>query len=194
MARLDRHVRTRGFTAAAVASLLVGGVSACGDDPFAFDWVDVPDTVLLYSMARPELNLVSAFSFFEGAPVTIEAVGATGSWDMAVDTRGGQIVLLPPGALGVAGAARITELTGVGLTDVTEAPTDTLVYVAADPVPVTMGSVYVVKTNRSPGSFGRSCVYHAKLAPVEIDPLAGIFRFEHVTNPVCNSRDLVPPD
>jgi len=177
---------------ALLAALLVG-VAACGDDPFAYDWSDTPDTVLLYSMARPELNLRSAFNFRQKLLVQVEAPASSGSWDAAVDTRGGEIVLLPPGALGVVGAARITTLEGLTLDDVRKAPGDTLVYVANQPVPVAMGNVYVIRTNRSPGSYGSSCVYYAKLAPVAIDVAGGTLTFEFVTNPVCNSSDLVPP-
>jgi len=176
----------------AVASLAL--LSACNDDPFAFAWDDEPNTVLLYSLARPELNLVSAFNFFQGTPVRIEAPDATGLWDVAVDTRNDEIVLLPPGALGVIGEARITTLENRTLEDVVEAPSDTLVYVASEPVPVEMGNVYVVRTNRSAGSFGRSCVYYGKFEPVVIDPVGGTLTFREVTNPICSSRDLVPPN
>ena len=178
----------------AVALALVIGAGACGDDPFAFDWSDAPDTVLLYSLARPELNLVSAFGFFQGLPIRVEAAGSTGTWDIAVDTRNNEIVMLPPGALGVIGTARITTLENMTLADVTKAPTDTLVYVSDQPVIMELGNVYVVKTNRSAGSFGSSCVYYAKLSPTVIDPAGGTLTFEHVTNPVCNSQDLVPPN
>jgi|TARA_B110000438_G_scaffold159471_1_gene152707 hypothetical protein len=170
------------------------GVAACGDDPFAFDWTDNPDTVLLYSLARPELNLVSAFSFFKGIPVQVEAAGVTGSWDLAVDTRANELVLLPPGALNVIGKAAISTLENMTLADVTEAPADTLDYVDDQPVPVTMGTVYVVKTNRAKGSYGQTCVYYAKLTPVIIDVTGGTLTLEYVTNPVCNSQDLVPPN
>jgi len=179
--------------AALIAALLVGA-AACGDDPFAYDWSDTPDTVLLYSMARPELNLQSAFNFRSKLPIQVEAAASTGSWDAAVDTRGGEIVLLPPGALGVIGAARVTTLEGFALADVRKAPSDTLVYVADQPVPVAMGNVYVVKTNRSQGSYGSTCIYYAKLAPVIIDVAGGTLTFEYVANPVCNSSDLVPPN
>jgi predicted RNA-binding protein with TRAM domain len=170
------------------------GLAACDDDPFSFNWDPRPDTVLLYSLARPELNLVSAFAFFQRREVRIEAAGSTGEWDAAVDTRDGGIVLLPPGALGVVGAARITTLEGMTLEDVRRAPEDTLVYTADQAVPVEMGNVYVIKTNRSAGSFGSSCVYYAKMAPVDIDPSGGTLTFQYVTNPVCNSQDLVPPN
>jgi hypothetical protein len=83
---------------------------------------------------------------------------------------------------------------GVGLEDVTRAPADTTAYVADEAVPVRMGNVYVVKTNRARGSFGTTCVYHAKLEPVVIDVPGGSLLFRYVTNPVCNSIDLVPPN
>lgn len=178
---------------AATAALLFGTV-ACGDDPFAFDWNDSPDTVQLYSLARPELNLVSAFNFLQDLPVQVENPNSTGTWDVAVDTRGGNIVFLPPGALNVEGAARIATLASMSLDDVTEAPSDTLLYVRNRAVPVRMGEVYVVRTNRQRGSFGRSCVYYAKVEAVTIDPVGGTLTFREVTNPVCNDRDLVPPD
>jgi hypothetical protein len=113
---------------------------------------------------------------------------------VAVDTRDAQLVLLPPGAFGIVSRARIAPLGAIPFEDVLEAPEDTLLYVADTPVPVTMGTVYVVKTNQSLGSFSSSCVYHAKVEPVAIDVAQGTLTFRYVTNPVCNSRDLVPPD
>ena len=56
-----------------------------------------------------------------------------------------------------------------------------------------MGSIYVIKTNRVPGSFGSTCVYYAKLEPVVIDAAGGTLTFSFITNPICNSIDLVPP-
>ena len=188
------HSSPRWPRAAALVAALLVGAAACGDDPFAYDWSDTPDTTLLYSMARPELNLRSAFNFRQKLSLEVEAPTSSGSWDAAVDTRGGEIVLLPPGALGVVGAARITTLEGMKLEDVRRAPGDTLVYVADQPVPVAMGNVYVIKTNRSRGSYGSSCIYYAKVAPVVIDVAGGTLTFEYVTNPVCNSSDLVPPN
>lgn len=178
----------------AMAAALMVGTAACGDDPFAFDWSDRPDTVLLYSLARPELNLVSAYNFLRNAPLQVQNPSATGSWDVAVDTRDGQIVFLPPGALNVDGAARVAVLEGLSLDDVLQAPSDTMLYVSRQPVPVELGDVYVFRTNRQRGSFGQSCVYYAKVEAVDIDPVGGTLTFREVTNPVCNDRDLIPPD
>lgn len=170
-------------------------LAGCSDDPFAFDWNDTPQTVLLYSLARPELNLASGFSFNRHSRVRIENATATGTWDIALDTQGGQLVLLPPGALGITGStARIAALSGVTLDDVIEAPADSAAYSTADPVAVTAGTVYVVRTNRAPGSFGSRCVYHAKMEPTVIDIVGGTLTFRYVSSPICNSRSLIPPD
>jgi hypothetical protein len=177
-----------------MAAALAVTFTACGDDPFDFDWSDVPDTVQLYSLARPELSLASGFNFFQRFAVRIEDPTATGAWDIALDTRNAELVLLPPGALGVSGRARVSTITGVPFDEVVEAPGDTLLYEGNAPVPVVNGTVYVVSTNRSVGNFGSSCVYYAKMEPVLIDVAGGVLRFRYVSSPVCNSRELTPPD
>jgi len=193
--QITAFARRRWPALVALAAGLSMGLTACDDDPFSFDWADTPDTVLLYSLARPELNLVSAFNFFERRAVQVEAATSTGFWDAAVDTRNGQIVLLPPGAFGIVSEAGIAELAGLTLSDVTEAPSDTTAYVEDGAVPVQLGNVYVVKTNRQAnGPFGARCVYYAKVSAINADPAGGTLTFEYVTNPVCNDRDLVPPD
>jgi hypothetical protein len=180
----------RAVTVTALAFML----AACGDDPFSFDWSDRPDTVQIYSLARPELNLFSGFSFFDRVAVRVEDPNASGAWDIALDTRNSELVLLPPGALGITARARISTLRGVNFDDVVEAPGDTLLYEGNQPVPVVSGTVYVVSTNRRLGNFGSNCVYYAKMEPVLIDVVEGILRFRYVSSPICNSRDLTPPD
>jgi hypothetical protein len=181
--------------AAAVLAAFLVGLVGCGDDPFAFNWNDAPDTVLLYSMARQELGLASGFSFVP-PPTTavIERPNATGTWDIALDTRGGQMVILPPGALGITARARVSALGAVSFDDVIVAPEDTLLYEDDQPVALADGHVYVVQSNRRPGSFGSSCVYYAKMQPVTIDVAGGTLLFRYVASPICNSRDLIPPD
>jgi hypothetical protein len=184
----------RALGIAPVLAALTGAIGACGDDPFSFRWSDVPDTAQIYSLARPELNVASGFSFLDGASLVIERPAVTGLWDAVLDTQGGELVLLPPGALGVSSRARIAALPGIAFGDVTEAPGDTLVYVANDPVPVVAGTTYVIRTNVRPCSFGSAGTYYAKMEPITIDAVGGTLTFRYVTNPICNSRDLVPPE
>jgi len=178
----------------AVTAACVVALAACGDDPTSYDWSDVPDTAQIYSLARPELNIVSGFSFSDGLSYALELPLATGRWDAALDTRDGALVLLPPGALGISSRARIAVLPGTTLADVTEAPADTLLYESTNPVTVADGTVYVIRTNLRGGSFGATCSYYSKMEPVEIDVAGGRLRFRYVTSPICNSRELVPPN
>ena len=190
-AALRRRSRAA-LVVAAVAAVAVAGSTACGADPFAIKWSSSKDTVLLYSLARPELGLPSGFNFYNRVTVLVERANSTGNWDFAVGTDGGAIVLLPPGALNVSGKARITELPSSSFDDVVEAPADTTLYSAVEGVPVHMGSVYVIRTNQTVGSFGTYCVYYAKLAPIDIEPGQGTLRFYYDSSPVCNDRSLIP--
>jgi hypothetical protein len=177
---------------AALASLLVG-LTACDEDPFVFRWDATPDTVRLYSLTRPEPNLASGFGFFDRNLIRVEAPEATGTWDVALDIEGGALVLKPPGALGITARAGIASLGTIPFDDVDEAPGDTLAYELNNPVTMTVGNVYAVRTNRRAGSFGSSCVYYGKLEPVIVNLAAGELDFVYVISPVCNNRSLVPP-
>jgi len=188
------HGRRNAPRIAAVVAALAVALTACGDDPFAFPWSDTPDTAKIYSLQRPELNIATAFGFYDGVGVAIESPNATGLWDAALDTRDGELVLLPPGALGVTSQARIATLPDMALADVTEAPGNADQYTADDPVTLVAGTVYVVKTSARPGSFGYTCSYYSKMEPIDIDLAEESLTFRYVTNPICNNRDLVPPN
>jgi len=149
---------------------------------------------LLYSLARPELNLEAAYDFHNDLRIRVEAAKASGSWDVALDTRESQLVLLPPGALGITSKASVAVIPGVAFADVLDAPEDTAAYTRSAAVPVEMGTVYVVKTSQSPGIFGTNCSYYAKLEPLVIDVEGGTLTFIVEASPVCNSRRLIPPD
>jgi hypothetical protein len=95
--------------------------------------------------------------------------------------------------MGLTSRARITSVDGMTFEEVREAPADTSAYVADLPVPVEVGPIYIVQTGEATGSFGSRCVYYAKLEALEADVQLGTLRFVYDSNPVCNSRDLVPP-
>ena len=57
-----------------------------------------------------------------------------------------------------------------------------------------VGQLYVVRTNQGVGSFGQRCFWYAKMQPIESDVSLGYMRFRLDSNPICNSRDLVPPE
>lgn len=182
-----------------VLALALFGLPACGDDPFALRWRGNPQEVVLHSLARPELNTFSAYSLIDRIPLRVEAPNATGRWDLALDTRGGQLVFVPPGALDVfppsgGPAPRILRIEGVTFEELTEAPGDTTLYSVDEPVPVATGSSYVIRTRQSRDRFGQLCVFYAKLEPLEVDPSLGTVRFVFDRNPICRDRSLVPDE
>jgi hypothetical protein len=182
---------SRLFAAAAVALGLGFTTAACGDDPFQITWYNTPDTTILYSLARPELGLPSAFDFLDRTRFVVEDAGSTNAWDVAVDTRDGRLALVPPGALGIVNEARVTVIEDVRYEEVTEAPADTTLYTATEPVFLELGNVYVVRTREQSSAFG-FCLFYAKMEPLELDLELQSVRFVFDNNPVCDDRNLQP--
>lgn len=169
-------------------------LAACDDDPFGVrEWDARPDTVLLYSLDRPELNLPSGYNFNRRTLHRVEAANSSGQWDVALGTQGGELVLFPPRALGIDTRAGIAPFPDGDFDEVREAPGDTASYVTAEAVPLEVGELYVIRTNQGVGQFGQRCFWYAKMEPLEVDVALGILRFRLDSNPVCNDRDLVPP-
>lgn len=177
----------------ALAVPLLLGFSACDDNPFLIRWEENPDTVLLYSLARPELNLLSGFDFVRRVSVRIESPSSADQWDLALDTQNGDLVFLPPGALGVTSSARVAVMEGSDFEDVRRAPSDSTAYVSDKPVPVALGTTYVIRTRQSVGVYGQSCLYYGKFQPLAKDLEAGSVTFQFDVSPVCNDRKLFPP-
>ncbi len=173
--------------------VVLASVAACGEDPFLLRWTENPREVLLYSLEREELNRPTAFDVSTGARIVVESATAAGQWDFALDTREGELVFLPPRSLGVQSRAALFPIPGARFSDVREAPSDTTLYISRDPVPVQLGTVYVVRTRQQSGSFGELCTYYGKVQPLEIDVEGGTLRFLFDANPVCSDRALVPP-
>ena len=176
-----------------VASAL--GLTACGENIFDIKWTEARvETALIYSLTRPELNLPSGFDFVNRIPVEIQEPGATGAWDLVLDTQNGQLVFLPPGALGITTEAMVLAMPDTAFDDVIEAPEDSTLYTKDQPVPVEMSSVYVLRTHAAPGRFGAVCVHYGKLQPLEVAPALGTVVFEYDVSTLCDDRGLVPQD
>lgn len=169
--------------------------AACGDGFGPRLWDATPDTVLIYSLSRPELlGLPSAYDAIQLRRVLVENPVATGTWDIALGEQNGQFVMLPAAVLtGVTSRAGIATIGGGALEAVREAPADTTRF-STVPVPIQPGTIYVLRTRREqcPG-FGNG-VRYAKLHALSIDETAGAFRFAIVRNPYCNDRALIPPE
>lgn len=175
------------------ALLLPALAAGCGDDLGPGRWEAAVDTVSLYSLARADLQgLPAAFDFVGLRLVVVEAVGATGVWDLGISERDGEFVLLPPGALpGVAVSAAIAVLEGEAFEELARAPADTADYTTDEALPLETDRVYVVRSHLNP-NLG-ACVYFAKVEVTAVDPTIGRVAVRYTRNPFCNDRRLVPP-
>jgi hypothetical protein len=174
-------------------AVLTVPLAACGDDPFLLRWQENPREAVLFSLDRPELNRPQAFDLLQARRVIVQSVEEEGRWDFAVDRVNGEMVFLPPRALGVSSQAALVPLPGTAFADVREAPADTAVYISREPVPIRQGTLYVVRTHQQTGPWGQRCFYYGKVEPLEIDDAQGTVRFLFDVSPDCNNRRLVPP-
>ena len=181
-------------TLAAAAALVVFSMAACDDDPFQVNWEADADTATLFALSRPELNLPAAFDFFSRLPVRLESPTTGSNWDLALDSQGGELVWLPPRALGVSSEAGVAVLEGQTFLDARQAPGDTARYAKDQAVPIRTGEIYVVRTRLIPGAFGTLCTYYGKIEALEIEAVPGRMTFQFDVSPVCNDRDLIPPN
>lgn len=167
-------------------------LAACSDPLGPQPWDATPDTVSLFTASRPDLlGFPSAYDFVNLTPVRIEATSAPGNWDLAV-TGQGPLQFVPAGAFqGQTSRAGIATITNSTFEALAKAPTDTAAF-TSQPVTLTQGGVYVVRSRRAPCSFS-TAVHYAKVKVVSIDAASGLVRFAVVRNPYCNDRSFVPP-
>ena len=185
--------RPRPLAACFLGSVLC--LSGCGENIFEQKWTTARvDTVLIYSLARPELNLRSAFNFVDRLALEVQAPDATGAWDLLLDTQDGELVFLPPGALGIPSETMFLSLPGMAFDDVTKAPKDTTLYTKDLPLIVKTSSVYVLRTHQGSDRFGLPCRFYGKLQPLEVEVALGTVRFVYDVSRLCDDRGLVPED
>lgn len=165
-------------------------VAAC--DTFEPTWFAVPDTPVLHSLARTEfIGLPSAYDFIAQRPVIVELPKNQDPYDfdIAVTEIDGDFHVLPAGMFegfpiqpGIA-----VDSSGIEFDDMDRAPRDG--YVTDRPIPLRAGWVYAVQTRRD----FRGCNMYGKFVVVDLDA-AGIVELRAIRNPLCNDRNLVPPE
>jgi len=187
--------RFRPLYVVAFLATSVLGLTACGENVFDLKWtIARVNTVLLYSLARPELNLPSGYDFVDRRELEIQQPGATGLWDLLVDTQDGQLVFVPPGALGIDSKVMILPIPDMAFDDLLTAPEDSTLYTRDQPVPIETSSVYVLRTHEGPSRFGVPCVFWGKIQPTTVDLALETVQFTYDVSILCDDRGLVPED
>ena len=170
-------------------------VIAC-DDPFGNqNWVDTPDTTIIFSLSREDLvGLPSAYDFIGHIRVEVESPGATGNWDMALRNEGGQLALVPAGGFeGQVSRAGLVLMPNAVFEELREAPGDTSAYSKA-PAIVQPGQVYALRTRRAACNQFAAGVRFGKIKILAVDQVEGKITFESLVNPFCNERQLIPDE
>ena len=177
---------------AGLAGILL--LQACSTTVADVPWTSTVDTVTIYSLSNPDLTLPSAYNFEGRTRVHVEDTGQR-SWDMALNTRAGQLVVEAPGALGITDSkARILALPGQPFAALQQAPSDTLLYSTTTPIPADLNTSYVVVTDLRANAVGTTCQYYAKMQPIALNTAVGSMQFIYDVSPVCFDRRLVPAD
>lgn len=174
--------------------LSAAGLAACDDGLDPDPWNDTPVEVSLYSASRLEnLGLPSALDVVSIITLRVENPGTTGNFDVILGTQGSQLVLIPAGALeGQNSRAGVATISGQTFETLETAPDDTAAF-SSQPVPITAGGLYVIRSRRFTCSFS-SAVNYAKVKVNTVDVAAGAATFSVVRNPYCNDRSFVPPE
>jgi hypothetical protein len=189
---LSRSARLR---VAALCFALALGLTGCGRNIFEQSWTTADvDTVQIYSLARPELNLPSGWDFVTRTPYQLKSTGVTSAWDVLLDTQDGQLVFLLPGSLGLTSETLVLPMPETAFDDVLRAPKDTTLYTRDMPIPVEAGTLYVVRTHQGRDRLGLSCVFYGKFQPLVVDPARGAVQFVYDVNVLCDDRALIPTD
>lgn len=164
--------------------------SGCGD-PFEQLLGPVPmepTIVELVDFRAGPLQEAAAFDILTRRAVRVDQ---TAGWDFLFFLTEEGVAQLRPfeavtGELSEAGLQRVdTTFEGLSL-----APEDG--YVRTQAVPVEVGDVLAVVSRRDPTFGGIRCRRYAKIEILTIDVVVGTVTFQHLVNPNCEVRGLVP--
>lgn len=149
-------------------------------------WAPTPTTE-----GRPSAMDVIAFGGFIGGPRFPEQARHAEAWDFAVRLRNGELVLVPPAALGLSSRAAITAPLPGTFEGLIEAPGN--VAFRTDSIrPLRVGNIHSVRSRLTAGGmFGGGCEQYAKLQVLAADPTTGRAQFAVVTNERCGDPRLV---
>jgi len=151
-----------------------------------------PDSVVLYSLTSPIPNVPNALDIVSGGYVQVEMPDASGTWDVALNSDADGFTLVPSEALGIPTYAGIWMTERASLDDVTQAPSDSTVYVRDRPVPLVSGNAYVFRSRRTTDAYGESCVYYSKAVLAEADLAMYRVTLAVISNRNCYDRNLDP--
>ena len=163
---------------------------------YRINWEENPDTALLYSLARPELNLLSAFDFISqgsrsGSSLPTPPGNGTWCWT----PRKASWSSCPPEPWGLTDSkARIIPMGEWSFEEVRRAPSDTTLTSETSRFPWRWATSMSSRPRTVQGFYGRHCVYLRQVRTSRAGPRgSGPSSFLFDVSPECNGRKLYPP-
>lgn len=179
------------------AALLLFAVSACGSDiNTEFPRPREPFPATLYDLVAGPIDRASALNVVSGRSLgvpTVVRVDQSDSWDIAYAVIDGSPVWLPRGFFeGLEPDSGILEALR-DFDEILEAPGERESYEFSDPVPISEGKTYIVRSRNAPG-LSLPCRIYAKVLvqQIEVDPPR--VKVLYLWNPNCDGRNLRPQE
>ena len=186
-------------SAVLVLCAMLAVTAACDSTDYRIDPLLTTDTVEI-AVPRPQndslptaLDVTALGGVINGGRFPEESDDAE-QWDFGLRERGGQLVLIPAGALGQQARSAITRaIPNRTFESLIEAPGRTS-FVTDSAVVLQEGSVYAARSRLTTSLYGTACEQYAKLLPLRVDRALGRVRLMITTNERCGDPRLALED
>ena len=183
--------------ASAIALLAAFLLAACGDG-FDIDFLrpSEPEEITLFDQVGAAIDRSSGLDLIAargtGTPREVR-LDQTPEWDVAFALIEGEPVWVPRGFFEVLEAESGIRTLPLAFNDVERVPDSLDDYETLEPVPVTVGSTYAIRSRPDP-SLSLPCNIYAKLVVDAVggDPARVVFRI--LWNPNCDDTNVTPED
>lgn len=174
----------------AVSLIAILGLSACGEgtEPILIPIPDETREATVVDVSTGSVADPSAFDVITGEAVRTDQFSG---WDFVFQiTEEGGAVWWPRSSIIEENEDSGLILSSLDFDALVEAPESG--YVQLESVPVSVGDVFAARSRRDPAFGNVRCRHFAKLEILEIDVEEGTVSFQHLVNPNCEKRKLVP--
>ena len=188
----EHNAKTR-LIRASLPLLVASSLTACGgDSTFLFPVPAEPFESILFDLVTGPLDRPSAFDLVaargRGLPRTVR-VDQTEQWDIAFAILEGEPVWLPRGFFeGIRPSSGITRLDG-DFDDITSVPGNSEEYEEEEPVPISEGAVYAIRSRTDP-ALSLPCRVFGKVRVLLLEGIPPQIDFETVWNPNCDDTNV----
>ena len=166
------------------------GMSACGNgtEPILIPIPDETREATVVDVSTGSIADPSAFDVITGEAVRTDQFSG---WDFVFQiTEDGGAVWWPRSSIIEEDEDSGLQLSSLEFEGLVEAPEAG--YVQFESVPVSVGDVFAARSRRDPAFGNVRCRRFAKLEILNIDVDRGTVSFQHLVNPNCEKRKLVP--